>query len=811
MAGQAPKAGGMGVVLLLIAISVVYFFNSRENEVNKPQDGKERAAQKDQVVIDEVLTGAGVTKEAPTDEVVEGKDEVDEGVIRQIVAKREELDQTVWSDEVTAQKYEEPFIGLWDKMRSSKDQMNELADFTFEDLTLGMPGEPTRHDHGIDAFLCDNGTQTFDPAQWKKWLSEWKDSGLRIVQSEWHHSRFEPSEESPRSDVSFVLDLANDSEQAFYNVRGKLVVHWKPLSTPASRPEARSIEATDVKILKRQAAPIFEEAATMKVNTKARLLLIANDIDGDGLSELISPVENALYWNRGDFQFEQDSLFEVPPPPGLGFSGVMADFTGDGRADFLGAGSNGIVFLYPADENGRFTARAKPIFSAKDIREPTVLTAGDIDADGDLDVWIGQYRQPYSGGQMPTPYFDANDGHPAYLLRNDGDGAFEDITEWSGLTEKRNRRTYSASLADVDHDSDLDLVVVSDFSGIDVYTNDGTGKFTDITDERLSDRHAFGMSLSFGDYNLDSKLDFFMTGMSSTTAKRLHQMGLGQEEFEDYQSNRPEMGYGNRMYLADGQDFNQATFNDQVARTGWSWGSTSFDFNNDGYRDLFVANGHNSQKTAKDYCTSFWCHDIYTGSSKTDPKLRDFFEMNRKLNFSDQGISWNGFEHNVLLMNEGGQGFLRIDFLAGVSSEHDSRNVISDDFNGDGHVDLVIRSREPVNRTWSIHVLENKDDSDGNWIGVNLEGTSRSGLGAKVTVKTPSQTHVAPIVAGDSFVSQHAPVVHFGLGAETKVEEIEIQWPDGAVVKIPSPETNRYHRIESADIKEAKAAEDSES
>ncbi len=792
MARQIPSVVGIGIAILVIATSAVYVFNNRQNE-------KQTTALEDGGVFDEGVADNGVADQAVADEGV-----IDIGVIGQIAEEREKLNATVWSDEVTAQKYEEPFIGLWDRMRASQDKIGELAEFPFEDLTLGTPAEPTRYDHMIDAFRCANGTMTFDPVQWKSWLSAWKDSGLRIIQSEWHHSRFEPDQETPRSVVSFVLDLVNTPERTYYNIKGKLVVHWKPLSSPSDRPQARSIEATDVTVLCRQALPIFEEAAVLDVRLKSRSPLIAHDVDGDGLSELLSPAENVLFWNRGDFQFDPTQLFDFPPG-GPSLAGVMADFTGDGRPDFLGSNRSGTVFLYTAEENGRFPERPRIVLTAEDLHEPTVITAGDIDADGDLDVWIGQYKSPYSGGQMPTPYFDANDGYPAYLLRNDGNGSFQDITESGGLSGKRNRRTYSASLVDLDGDLDLDLVVVSDFSGVDVYTNDGTGKFRDVTDTRINNRHAFGMSLSFSDYNSDAKLDFFMTGMSSTTAKRLHAMGLGQEKFQEYQSIRPEMGYGNRLYLAEGEEFHQAPFNDQVARTGWSWGSTSFDFDNDGDRDLFVANGHKSQRTAKDYCTDFWCHDIYTGSSNEDQELGEFFKMTSALNFRVKGVSWNGFEHNKLLMNQGGKGFLEIGFLAGVASEFDSRNVISDDFNGDGRVDLLVLYRAPINRSPSVHVLQNKNVSNANWIGVRLDGTSRSGLGARVTVKTPSQTHVAAVVSGDSYVSQHASAVHFGLGSSTQVQQIEINWPDGAFVRIPSPEINRYHRIQPADIIASKA------
>src|SRR5947207_15125749 len=95
----------------------------------------------------------------------------------------------------------------------------------------------------------------------------------------------------------------------------------------------------------------------------------------------------------------------------------------------------------------------------------SVMTCGDIDADGDLDVFLAQYEEPYANGTTPNPYYDANDGNPCYLLLNDGHGNFNDATIGSGLEKKRQRRSYSASFADLDDDGALDLVVVSDFAG----------------------------------------------------------------------------------------------------------------------------------------------------------------------------------------------------------------------------------------------------------------------------------------------------------------------------------------------------------
>ena len=86
------------------------------------------------------------------------------------------------------------------------------------------------------------------------------------------------------------------------------------------------------------------------------------------------------------------------------------------------------------------------------------------------------------------------------------------------------------------------------------------------------------------------------------------------------------LGYGNRLFLGGDKGLSQAPYNDLLARTGWSWGCTAFDFDNDGDEDLYIANGHLSRKSCKDYCTTFWRHDIYTGGSKEDPLLKTFFD-----------------------------------------------------------------------------------------------------------------------------------------------------------------------------------------
>ena len=609
--------------------------------------------------------------------------------------------------------------------------------------------------------------------------------------------------------TAHVLNRLTDKR---YIIKATLQVEWEPRTSAGESPRARTIDATALKIIERRGEPAFRIAHTIRPNAtnadrpNRRMILpmFLYDLDRDGLSEIIVPYMNTIHWNRGNWKFEQGPMFKHPLN-GIILNGVIADFTGDGRADYLGAGA-GPLILYAADAEGRFSTPPRRVV-APDItlENPMAVTAGDIDSDGDLDVWIGQYKQPYAEGQMPTPYFDANDGYPAYLFQNDGNGQFTDITATAGLAKKRFRRTYGGSLVDLDDDLDLDLVVCSDFSGLDIYRNDGRKKFTDVTDVYVDHRHSFGMSLTFADYNRDGKLDIFMTGMGSTTARRLDQLKLGREEFPFHQKMRIEMGYGNRMFLAENKNaaedgsferrFRQAPFNDQVARTGWSWGSTSLDFDNDGDRDIYVANGHMSRGSAKDYCTHFWRQDIYSGCSKPDAALAALQEILPKNNNS---MSWNGYEHNCLLMNEAGGGFVNVAFLMGVAFELDSRVVVSDDLDGDGRTDLVVFESSIESRyAFEIHVLENRLATDHHWIGIRLdeEQNGHSPLGATVVLHSSEGEQISKILCGDSFISQHAPTVHFGLGSQTKVDAVEVIWSDGTRRKLVDPQIDRYHRM----------------
>lgn len=721
-----------------------------------------------------------------------------------LLAKRAQLDATVWNKEVVAQQYEQAFVDVWDRLlavdRSGQgSKWDVLSDLGFESIHVASGGSRDQLDFDVVSFNLDQSPRPLTLAEWKQRLKMFEAAGYRLEQSEFHHARFDSDEgDGAKSQIKLAFYGTKDDDTAAplrWVVSGTIRVHWRPAPQPGTRPIPRSVDAVGLNVTMRRGPLAFREVLTIdraQPNLKSGVqpILVA-DLDGDDRLDIVLGGTNLKLTNQGGFEFKQGTLCKHNEP--IFEVGILADFNGDRQLDFVAPGIQGDLLMYIGDDQGRF--EDPPLGKARGggpLRQPQVLTAGDVDQDGDLDLWLGQYMISYVGGQMPTPYFDANDGFPAFLLINDGQGRFQPWTEEAGLAAKRRRRSYGGSLIDLDDDDDLDLVVVSDFSGIDLYRNDGTGRFDDVTD-RIDERHLFGMAITFGDYDLDGKLDFFATGMASTTARRLEYMQLGRNDRPEIHQMRLKMAYGNRMYLSRNGKYTQPNFRDQVARTGWTWGATSLDFDNDGDVDIFVANGHSSGKSTKDHCTHFWCHDIYESTNQPDPSLAKVF--NKVLSgYSNRTESWDGYQKNALLTNQSGRGFTNFGYLLGVGHQYDGRAVVGDDFDNDGRIDLLV-VEDRWNEGQLLHVYRNELETDHHWIGVRLsDRDGRSPMGAKVTILTSRGKQVDRIVTGDSIHAQHATVCHFGLGEIATVERLEVRWSDGTVWHQSKPQVDTYHR-----------------
>jgi hypothetical protein len=265
------------------------------------------------------------------------------------------------------------------------------------------------------------------------------------------------------------------------------------------------------------------------------------------------------------------------------------------------------------------------------------------------------------------------------------------------------------------------------------------------------------------------------------------------------------MTFGNRLYLGGSHapPFQQTALNEAIAQSDWAWGGAAFDFDNDGLPDLYIANGHESKQSVRDYDSEFWLHDIYVGTSSNSVVANAYFvNKSRQLRGSVQkggrGFSYGGYDKNRLYWNRRGRSFEEIGYLMGVSLEQDSRNVVADDLNGDGKVDLVVTTFEvwpKIQQT--IRVFENELPDPGNWIGFRL-GSSPGGpspVGARIVLRRPDGSTTAQFITGDSYRSERAPTLHFGLGQSDHVIAAEIRWPNRHTSTRQAPAVNRYHSV----------------
>ena len=657
---------------------------------------------------------------------------------------------------------------------------------------------------GIKIANLSGKTSNLDQAGFVALIDKLEAAGWKIAQTEWHHSKFQAASYAlpARSTISFEVHAQFRGGDQRVIVRGDLRISWSGEDDGNGNPLPAEIATGEVQLIARKGSPMFVERLLIDPkqltprNYPRTSPVIVRDLDGDGLAEIITAGCNLVHLNRGGFEFEPRAFLDHPitiPAE----AGIVADFTGDGILDYIGGDSQtGALLLFKGADGGRFP---DPPTACSTVKFPQLhaLSAGDIDGDGDLDLFAGQWKAPYVGGTMPTPFYDANDGAPDSLLRNDGSGVFTDVTEAAGLAAKRNRRTFSATLIDLNGDRHLDLLVTADFAGLDLYHNRGDGTFTDATNIALSERLGFGMSHTFGDWNGDGQLDLYMVGMSSTTARRLDGLGAARESHPEYTAKRAPMTFGNRLLLGRKGRFDQPDFAATAARTGWAWGCTSADFDLDGDSDLYISNGHLSGDSCKDYCSQFWRHDLYTGNSKPDLVLDRFYkdiQLGTKLGTE---FSWNGFEHNVLYLNQPGEGFLNAAFLLGTAFEFDSRAVASEDFDTDGLPDLLVAEFRTSQQYQRLHVLQNRHQTDNNWISVRLKPTAGGEplQGATISTRSGDQNWVQAICSGDSFTTQHSAGAHFGLGKAASVDEIQIIWPSGETSTLESPEINQLHKI----------------
>ena len=522
------------------------------------------------------------------------------------------------------------------------------------------------------------------------------------------------------------------------------------------------------------------------------------DIDNDGFDDLYlcqpAGLPNRLYRNRGDATFE-----DITETSGLGIlentaCALFADFNNDGRQDVIVVRASGPM-LFLNEGGGKF--REKPdAFHFANAPQGTFTGAAvaDYDRDGWLDIYFCLYSYYQGTGQYryPSPYHDAENGPPNFLMRNNRDGTFRDVTSETGLNRNNTRYSFCCAWSDYNRDGWPDLYVVNDFGRKNLYRSNGDGTFTDVAPEAGAEDVGAGMSVSWLDYDNDGAEDLYVGNMWTAAGERVSmQPNFKKDSPAQVRALYQKHAMGNSLL----RNFN-GIFQDTTIRSGtgvarWAWSSDAFDFDHDGLLDLYIANGMVSGPSLRDLNSFFWRQVVARSpdDAGTSPEYEHGWNAINELIRSDG--TWSGYERNVFYTNNGDGTFSDVSAVVGLDFIEDGRAFALADLDGDGRCEVVLKNRNAPQLRILKNVIRDLPPS----ISFRLQGTksNRDAIGAVITVETGNRRQTLILRAGSGFLSQHSKDVFFGLGESKRPVHATIHWPSGLVQELRDLPIN--HRI----------------
>lgn len=524
------------------------------------------------------------------------------------------------------------------------------------------------------------------------------------------------------------------------------------------------------------------------------------DFDNDGFDDFYvcqpAGLPNRLYRNRGDGTFE-----DVTEKSGLGIldstaCALFADFENKGLQDLLVVCGTGPL-LYLNEGNGVF--RLKPD-AFRFARQPqgtfTHAAIADYDRDGRLDVYFCMYMYYLGLDQYhyPAPYYDARNGPPNCLFHNEGNATFVETTEAAGMNQDNDRYTFACAWGDASGNGLPDLFVSNDFGTSQLYRNNGNGKFTVVSSEAHVEGVGAGMGCCWCDFDNDGRQDVYVPSMWEAAGQRVS----GQKQFhaaapESIRELYRRHARGNALYRNQGDGtFENVGHQSGVEMGRWSWSADFFDFDHDGYSDLYVSNGYISGPEKYDLASFFWRQVVAKSpeDAATAPAYERGWNAINELVRSDR--TWHGFARNVLFSNNQNGTFSEVSGPSGLDFAEDGRTFALADIDHDGRLEVILKNRNAP----QLRILHNGLQEIGDSISFRLRGTksNRDAIGAAVTVETGGLRQTKLLQAGSGFLAQHTKELFFGIGSPRGKISATIQWPSGLMQHFEDLPAN--HRIQ---------------
>jgi hypothetical protein len=528
------------------------------------------------------------------------------------------------------------------------------------------------------------------------------------------------------------------------------------------------------------------------------------DINNDSLIDLYFSANmkgNRLYLNRGDFRFEDVTEQAGVAGTRAWSTGVtMADVNGDGLLDIYVcnsgdiAGDNKQNELFINQGDGTFSEQAEA-YGLADRGYSTHAAFFDYDKDGDLDCYLlnNSYRAigSFKLRRNQRPVRDSIGGDK--LFRNDGD-TFTDVSEAAGIYGSVIGFGLGVTVGDVNRDGWQDIYVSNDFFERDyLYLNNTDGTFDEVLEAQFRSISAASMGADMADINNDGHPEIFVTDMLPEPDARIKQVTTF-EPWDKYQTNLRFDYYHqfnrNMLHLnnADGT-FSEIGRLAGVEATDWSWGALICDLDNDGLKDIFVANGIYQDLTDQDYIN-------FISNRETAKKI-----------ITREGVDFKTLIDSIPIRpvpnyafhNNGDLSFTNRAEAWGLAEPSHSNGSAYGDLDNDGDLDLVVNN---VNRTAFLYRNESQQFFPENrWLQLELKGEGKNAyaLGARISAYYQDQVFYQEHMPIKGFQSSMDYRPHLGLGTIEKLDSLRVEWPDGKATVLTEVPTNQRLRLQQAE------------